>query len=36
MKAIIFKLTSLDVVPVMDGFAKYLSDDLPMFTNYLG
>ena len=23
-------LTSMDVVPVMDGFAKYLSDDLPI------
>ena len=30
MKAIIFSLLGWMFLPVMDGFAKYLSDDLPI------
>ena len=31
MKAITFNLLAWVMLPVMDGFAKYLSSDLPVF-----
>ena len=36
MKAIIFSLLGWMMLPVMDGFAKYLSADLTSSSNYMG
>ena len=36
MKAITFNLLAWVMLPIMDGFAKYLSADMPVLTNHLG